>query len=61
MLIIKYKNKKIQGSNPIEFLLDEEKINIKDVEPYTYDIKLSEVDSIIVDGIELFKCPTVKF
>lgn len=57
MLIIKYKNKKMEGMNPIDFYLGDTEINYNKIgRDKTLTRSLSAIESILVDGVEIFRC-----
>lgn len=58
MLVVKYKDKTVEGYNVKSFSLNDDSINYVEFDnPYSSDVYLKTVDSIIVDGVELYKCP----
>lgn len=57
MLIIKYKDKTIEGLNPVDFELNKETLTFDMRKEKPPKRTLSMVESIVVDGVEIYRCP----
>lgn len=56
MLVVKLKNKLIKGFAESNFEIDEKSLFVND-SSNTGNIKLWDIESITVDGVEIYRCP----
>lgn len=59
MLIIKYKNGSVEGFQISSFKIDKNRLSYSANE--NVSLPLFTIETIVVDGVELYRCTTVKF